>query len=457
MKKSIPARPRRWLVLPPIVIGAAVVIWLTQHAQTPQRRPQQEVARVLRVIEAPAVDVIPRVLGYGTAKPARVWRAVAEVEGRVVKVRSELKPGAFVKEGEVVLEIDPREYELVVTRLEAEIAENEANLAELETQKENDSLSLEIEKVSLSLAQADLDRVLGLIEQDDAAATEVRDEKRVYLAQKQKAQALQNALNLVPKKRSQLRAKIAVSAARLQQARLDLRKTVIKAPFHCRLAEVQIEEGQFLKASETLFEADGTEATEIDAQISFNRARGLLPPELQHELGIIPSMAEVRKLFDIQATVRMHMGDLVALWPARFVRIREQIDPVTRTLALVVAVDKPYERAIPGQRPPLVKGSYCEVELRGKSLPNRIVIPRVALHEDVVYVVDGANRLERRYVTVLFAQSDFLCIGDGLDAQMRVVVSDPTPAIEGMLVTPVNDEKLAAALIAQAQAGTDVR
>ena len=162
MKKSIPARPRRWLVLPPIVLGAAVVIWLTQHAQTPQRRPQQEVARVLRVIEAPAVDVIPRVLGYGTAKPARVWRAVAEVEGRVIKVHSELKPGAFVKEGEGVLEIDPREYELVVSRLEAEIAENEANLAELETQKENDSLSLEIEKASLRLAQADLDRVTGV-------------------------------------------------------------------------------------------------------------------------------------------------------------------------------------------------------------------------------------------------------------------------------------------------------
>ena len=452
-----PVGVRRWLILPPMVVGVAVVVWFTRHAREPQRRPQQEVARALWAIDAPHVDVIPRVLGYGTARPARVWRAVAEVAGRVVNVHPELKAGAFVKEGEVVLEIDPREYELVVTQLEAEIAQNEANLAELETQQENDLASLEIEQASLRLAQTDLDRVVGLIEQDEAAPAEVRVEERAYLVQKQKAQAMQNALNLVPKKRSQLRAMIRVSAARLQRARLDLQKTVIKAPFHCRLAEVQIEEGQFLKAGETLFEADGTEATEVDAQISLDRARGLLPPELQRELGSIPSMAEVRKLFDIQATVRMHMGDFVATWPAKFVRIREQIDPVTRTLAVVVAVDKPYERAIPGQRPPLVKGSYCEVELRGKSLPNRIVIPRVALHEDVVYVVDGANRLARREVTVLFAQSDFLCIGDGLDAGMRVIVSDPTPAIEGMLVAPVNDEKLTAALVAQAQAGTDVR
>jgi len=457
MDKSISAGFRKWLILPPIVIGVAVVVWLTRHAREPQRRPEQEVARVLRVIEAPAVDVVPRVLGYGTAKPARVWRAVAEVGGRVVKVHPELKAGAFIKEDEIVLEIDPREYELVVSQLEAEIGQNEANLAELETQQENDRASLEIEQASLQLAQTDLDRVRGLIANNEATPSEVRDEERIYLVQKQKVQALQNALNLVPRKRSQLQATIAVTAARLQQARLNLHKTVIKAPFHCRLAEVQIEEGQFLKASETLFEADGTEAAEVDAQISLDRARGLLPPELQHELGTIPSMAEVRKLFDIQATVRMHMGDFVATWPARFVRIREQIDPVTRTLGVVVAVDKPYERAIPGQKPPLVKGTYCEVELRGKSLPGRIVIPRVALHEDAVYVVDGANRLERRDVIVLFAQSDFLCIGGGLDAGMRVVVSDPTPAIEGMLVAPVRDEALTAALVAQALAGTDVR
>jgi hypothetical protein len=167
-------------------------------------------------------------------------------------------------------------------------------------------------------------------------------------------------------------------------------------------------------------------------------------------------METLRELFDVDVAVRMRIGDFAVEWPARFVRLRELIDPVTRTLAFVVSVDKPYEQAIPGQRPPLVKGTFCEVELRGQPLPEYVVIPRAALHEGHVYLADAHNRLQRRTVQVLFAQSEFLCIENGLDTGDRVIVSDPTPAIEGMLVEPVEDERLGAAILLQARAGADV-
>lgn len=457
MKLKIPASIRKWLILPPVLLGAGIFAWLMLHSREPQKKTPGELARVLRVIVVQPVNVVPRVLGYGTAKPAQVWRAVAEVEGRVVEVHTELKAGAFIKVGEVVLKIDPREYELAASQLESEIAEIEATLAELATQEENGRASLEIEESSLQLAKADLDRVRDLIARNDAAPTEVRDEERTYLAQKQKVQALQNSLNLVPKQRSTLQASLAVRNARLEQARLDLQKTVIHAPFDCRLADVQIEKGQFLRAGELLFEADGTGATEVDAQVSIDRLRNLLPPDAREQLGGIPDMDRLRELFDVEVTVRMRIGDFAAEWTARFVRLRERIDPDTRTLSVVVSVDKPYERAIPGQRPPLVRGTFCEVELRGQPLPERIVIPRAALHEDDVYVIDANNRLQRRAVEILFAQSDFLCLERGLETGDRVVVSDPTPAIEGMLVDPVEDESLSDAILSQARAGTGVR
>lgn len=457
MRLRIPSRVRKWLILPPVLLGIAIFAWLISRPVEPRRKPPEEVARVLSVIETAQVAVVPRVLGYGSAKPAQVWRAVAEVEGRVVEVHPELKPGTFVKAGELVLKIDPREYQLAVSQLESEIAEIEAKLAELATQEENDRASLEIEESSLQLAKADLDRVRDLIKRDVAAVTEVRDEERTYLVQKQKVQALHNSLNLFPKQRNTLQASVAVKNARLEQARLDLQKTIIHAPFDCRLADVQIEKRQFLKAGEILFEADGTEATEVDAQVSIDRLRNLLPPDAREHLGGIPDMAMLRELFNVEATVRMRIGDFAAEWPARFVRLREQIDPDTRTMPVVVAVDRPYAQAIPGQRPPLVRGTFCEVELRGQPSPERVVIPRAALHEDHVYVVDVDNRLRRSAVDVLFAQSDFLCIESGLEAGDRVVVSDPTPAIEGMLVDPVVDESLKSAVLSQALAGTGVR
>ena len=50
----------------------------------------------------------------------------------------------------------------------------------------------------------------------------------------------------------------------------------------------------------------------------------------------------VEELFDVEVTVRMRIGDFAAEWPARFVRLRERIDPDTRTLSVVVSVDKPF-------------------------------------------------------------------------------------------------------------------
>ena len=74
---------------------------------------------------------MPHVEAYGTARPGRTWRAVAEVKGRVVMVHNDLKSGSILPAGTVVLEIDQTDYELTTTRLTADIAQAKANLAEL--------------------------------------------------------------------------------------------------------------------------------------------------------------------------------------------------------------------------------------------------------------------------------------------------------------------------------------
>lgn len=454
MKRNLSPALRKGLQAAPVVLGVALFAWLTFHGRQPLQKPGEEAARTLSVIEVRPIDVVPRVRGYGTARPARVWRAVAEVEGRVVDIHEELRAGAFLKAGEVALKIDPREYRLTVSRLEAEITEIEAKLDELATKELNDQASLEIEQSSLQLVEADLERVRQLAKGDAAPAVEVREQERQFLQQKQKVQALQNALRLADRQRSTLQASLAVANARLEQARLDLEKTTVRVPFDCRLGEVRIEKDQFIGAGESLFEADDMQTTEVDAQISMDRARNLLPTDAA-EQGGIPDMDRLRELFDIEVTVRMTIGDFAAEWPARFVRLREQIDPVTRTLTFVVAVDRPYEQAIPGRRPPLVRGTFCEVELRGSPLPQRVVIPRAALHQDHVYIVDADNRLRRRPVTMLLAQEDILCMESGLSAGDRVIVADPAPAIEGMRVEPVEDESLLSLLRHQARTSTE--
>lgn len=449
-------RTKRLLIVPPVLIAIVVFIWLVSGSRKPVREPVAEHARKLRVIEAPSIAVMPRAIGYGTSQPTKVWRAVVEVGGRIVQVSPNLKSGAFLAKDETVLTIDPQEYQLVVTQLEAEIAELEASLAELTARKVNDGRSLEIEKASLDLAQRDLDRMRKLAGNDAVAGTELRGEERAFLSQQQKVQTLENSLNLYSSQRASLEATLDLRRAKLAQAKIDLDKTKIVAPFACRIGDVNIEVGQYVPRGEVMFSADGTAATEIEVQTPISQVRNLIRSDTDKPLGSIPDLEMIRRLVEIDAVVRVTGGDFVAQWDARFDRIRERLDPVTRTVAMVVVVDQPYERAIPGKRPPLFRDVFCEVELRGKPIANRIAIPRSALHGGNVFVLNDENRLSKRTPQVLFEQANMVVVTDGIEAGERVIVSDPTPAIEGMLVDPISDETALAELLAEASGQTSL-
>ena len=452
MKWNLSLTFRRWLFVPPVLVAMGVVGLLVFTRGGPQRKSEEEVVRTIRVIQVELVDVVPRVLGYGTARPGQVWTAVSEVRGRVAEVHPQLESGAMVRKGEVLLRIEPTEYELTIAQFEADIAQVTAQLGELAVKEANDRASLEIEESSLALVERDLQRAETLVQKNATSAQDVDQQKRNVLVQRQSIQRLQNSLKLIPQQRKSLEATLAVKKAGLGQAELDLAKTVIKAPLDCRLGQVEIESGQYLAAGQSLFEAHGTALTEVEIQIPLDQLRTLIHPDRNFQPPVNMDAITVQTLFDFQVTVRYRSGDFKAEWEGRVVRMREQLDPQTRTVTLVIAVEEPYEQAIPGQRPPLMQGMYCEAELRAETRNAQIVIPRGSLHSGHVYVVGRDNRLRRRKVEVAFAQSSFLCLQAGLQEEEVLVVSDPTPAIEGLLVEPVVDERLQQRLISQATA-----
>ncbi|MDH3228590.1 MAG: efflux RND transporter periplasmic adaptor subunit [Alphaproteobacteria bacterium] len=442
---------RKALFLPPVLIGIAVLLWFARSGDAPVRIAPDEAVRPARVISVPAVDFVPRTLGYGHIQPGRVWEAVAEVGGRIVEKHPRLESGELLAAGEVILRIDPTDYELAVESARARIRGAEAQIAELDVRAENTRRSLEIEQRGLALAETDLTRRQTLLKRGSISQATVDEAERTVLSLRQAVQGQRSALALIPAEREVLAANLALFESELRQAERNLERTELVTPFDGRVAAVNVEERQFAASGQVLAVLDGVDLAEVAAQIPLDRMRQLVagtPIDVQDTSP--ENLGEVFGRLGLTAVVRLSAGELQVSWPARFVRIRESVDPSTRTAGVVVAVDEPYKFVEVGRRPPLAKNMFVEVELQGRPVPGRLVVPRAALHDGMVYVVGDGSRLERRPVQVGAHQSGFVIVDSGLAAGEIIVVTDLTPAIDGMLVDPVEDTALRDRLIAAA-------
>lgn len=453
MKKNVKKFAKWVLVCLPILLALMGVIYMVKHKTGPTRKQEQESIRALRVIEAPSVDLIPRAVGYGVAEPGWVWQAVAEVKGTVTAIHPRLKSGELIPAKSVLVQIDPAEYELAVTRLEANVEETRARIKELSEDENNTRRLLEIEKQSLELARKSLERKVGALEGNAISPDEVDREERASLQQEQVVQQLENTLALIPAKRKALNAALAAHQSSLKQARIDLAKTTITAPYDCRLSDVGIEAGQFVQAGQRLFDAHGTAVTEVEARFRIEQLRHLLTEDSRARFQPGLSTNAFKQLFkNITVVVSLQSGDWSAEWEARIDRFRETVDVKTREMKVVAAVDRPYEKAIPGVRPPLASGMFCRVELQAPARAASVVVPRAAIHDGNVFVVDPNDRLQNKPVVVDFVQAEFVVVKSGLSGGEKVVVSDPTPAIIGMKVLPVVDGSSEQHLLASSQA-----
>jgi len=94
---------------------------------------------------------------------------------------------------------------------------------------------------------------------------------------------------------------------------------------------------------------------------------------------------------------------------------------------------------IPGKRPPLATNMYVEVELSGKVLPDRFVIPRSAVHDRHIYICTPENRLKILKIEPEFSMGDLTVLINGVSEGENLVLSDLVPAVDGMKLLPKQD------------------
>lgn len=424
MSKTRASRWRTLWVLPPIIVGILVLMFMKGGKQPPQLANAGEPVRTVRYQVIHAVDFTPIALGHGEVQPAQVWQAVAQVAGRIMETHPRLDNGELMQQGEVLLRIDPVDYEL-------NLVQAQTQLAELEVQQQNTERSLEIEQRNLALARKEFERLQRLARAGSVSQSSADTAERTMLTSTAQVQNLKNSLSLIPTQKKLQQAKIA-------QAERDLANTVVKAPFNLKITGLTIEADQYVSKGQTMFSGDSVDQVEIVAQVPLSSLKNLFDGNISVPGNIQGLTSNLNQLTGFDPTVRLDMGSgQIATWSARFVRFADAVDSQTRTMGVVVAIDNPLQRIIPGKRPPLQRGMFVEVSIAGRIQPRSIVVPRTALHRDRAYVIDADNRLEIRPVTRKYDQQDLTVIDQGLSEGERLVLTDLVPAVQGMLLNPV--------------------
>lgn len=426
MKRLMKYLVRFLSVTIPLGLGVLSIILFAGMKSLPSAKETSPRVTQVRVITLAPIAVVPRVFGYGSVSPTKEWRAVARVEGEILWASDNLENGLLAKAGEELVKIDPSGIELTLAQIDAQISA-------IDARDETVRINLEIAQAELEISRADLVRQRDLAARGTVPQTAVDQAVRQELASRTNINSLKNQLILNEAERK-------VLVAQRNIAVRDLGFTNIKAPFAMRIGEVSAQTGQFVNRGQVLFAAEGIEAVEIAAQFPIGRMSALMRGSQQ--IGTDGPTG-------LEAIVRLQSPVRTIKWAARVDRVGDLIDPRTQSINVVVVVDQPMQQARAGQKPPLRRNMFVEVELRAAERP-ALAVPANVIHGETVFVVNSDNKLEKRKLKIAYTIDGVAVIADGLSKGDRLVVSDLDIAMPGKTVKPVEDKTLKAQLAAEA-------
>ena len=326
------------------------------------------------------------VQAQGTVTALRETAIMAEVSGRIVEVADNYLVGGFVAEGDVLLRIDPRDYQTNLLRAQAAVEQAESNLAQ--------------EKGRAQVALKEWKK----LPKGSQRSQEASD---LYLRKPQLEQA---------------EAQLLAATADLNTARDNLERTIIKAPYNAVIRAKRSELGQYVGPGTALAELFAVDYAEVRLPIPQSKLDYL-------ELPGVEGYGEGTSI-DLYTDVA---GE-VKHWPATLHRTEGVFDERSRVLYTVARIEDPYALQDTG-RQPLRLGTFVNANIAGREIDNIVTLPRHLVRAgNSVWVVDHNNILRDRQVTLLRVGGDRALISGGLTAGERVSLTNLDSSLNGASV-----------------------
>jgi len=434
----------RWL-LPILILGAAVGGFMALGGPKPPARRASEEPTAIPVQTA-SVDRHEggiEIEADGVVVPLREVTLAAEVAGRVRHKSDACNEGQFVRAGTPLLEIEPRDYELDVDRLDREFKQAGHAIEELDEELAQNATTIDLARRQVDLARREAARLENLKAGRIVTESEHDRALREELTATTTLTAAEGQKRVLSKRRNRLVESQLLASTMLEKAKLDLSRTRIVSPVDGVVVEDKVEQDSFVAKGTPLVTIEDTRAAEVKTSLRMDEVSRVWGGRSLVEAG-------THDVPELPAKVVFAIGDRRYEWDGALSRQEGRgLDEKTRTLPCRVRVPSPaklraldrYGAAMPALPPDaprsLLRGMFVEVVLAVEPSQTLLSVPMDAVRPsgDVLVMRDGVLRILRpRPFHVGAGRVLFLAAESGLVAGDRVVMSQIANPRDGMLL-----------------------
>ena len=371
-----------------LIVLSALVVWsLVNIAKTkrPERKEATEQATFVEAIPAKLVSLSLPVTSQGSVRPRTETTVVAEVSGKIVEVSPNFIAGGFFHKGEILLQIDPSDYEAALKRAQANLASRKAQYAD--------------QKARSDQAMKDWKNLGREGEPSD-----------LTLRKPQLAEALAN---------------VQAAEAELQKAQRDLQRTKITVPYDGLVRTKKADIGQYVAPGTPLGVTFAIDSAEIRLPLSATDVSFL----------DLPSATDPSDKPLPRVRLRSDTAGISGAWEAEIIRTEGIVDEKSRVTYAVARVIDPYGVLGLSTQSELRMGTFVRAEIEGLRVDNVIELPRSVLRSNnTVLIANDNDELEIRPVSVIRAEPKRVFIRDGLEGGEMVITTLLDAPIPGSLV-----------------------
>jgi len=393
-------RKRLWIwrafifVLPVIVIAGAIGGTIAMSAFKPKPEEKEDVVKAIPVLTAEAMQdsVTLKVNVQGEVQPRTEINITPQVGGKITYMSPKFIEGGKFNKGDLLVRIEPAEYELRVVRARAAVAQAET----------------------------------AVTREKSEAAIALRDWEEIGSGQQA------TPLTLRQPQMAEAAAQLEASRAQLGEAELNLSRTSIHAPFTGRVTIRHIDQGEFVTAGTRLGEIYATNIMDVRLPMTNEELR---------RAGLGLGFESSKNNPGIPVTLSADVAGIYSEWQGRIVRTDSRFDSTTRVLFAYAEVRDPFGAGA-SNGTPLAPGIFVNAAVEGQALDNIIVIPRAALRGDNKVYVAQDDTLSIKTVSVMSSDRDQAILESGINIGDTVITSPIRGVADGMRVAVVSSGTL---------------